>query len=238
MSTKPDWRTVNEPLMTHDRKRNDEPPTTEEILAYANGKLSPDDEERMRERLMNYPDLLRALAVPFPTEPAQPGDADYVSDEEWPEHWAALQKRMNGGRVVEFRRHAWTALAAVIAIVFAGLYWQAERKLGQPRIPAEEVVQLNVESRRGPGEIPAPVHIAGDSVILSVPVAEAHAKYRMVILDEDGTREKWRSDLLDAARIEVPKSFLAPGIYRIHVYGVDGARETMLVDTAVQIYPR
>ncbi|HEY0372206.1 MAG TPA: hypothetical protein VGD79_09410 [Thermoanaerobaculia bacterium] len=236
MSIKPDWRTVNELPMTHDRKRNDEPPTTEEILAYSRGKLSAEAEEQMRERLMDYPDILRALAVPFPNEPAQPGDPDYVSDEEWPQHWAALQKRMDRGRVVEFRRHAWTALAAIVAIVFVGLYWQAERKLGQPGV-VEEIV-LNTETRRGPGGPPQPIHVSGDSVLLRAPLAvQPNTEYRLAFFDESGTRELWSSDALRPEgdlRVLVRRQFLSPGLYQIRVY----ANEERLDEYIVQVYPR
>lgn len=242
MTTKPDWHTVNELPMTHDRKPNDEPPATEEILAYMHGELSPDAEEQMRERLMEYPDLLRALSVPFPNEPAAPGDADYVTDEEWPEHWAALQKRMDRGRVAEFRRPSWigTALAAIVAIVFAGLYWQAERKLGQPRVTGDEI-QLIDMARRGPGGTPQAIHFQGDFVLLSVRLAgEPRAAYRVAMVDDSDNREVWRSDAVQSQgdlhlHLQIPRRSLVSGnVYRIRVYG----DEELLGDYVVEFYAR
>ena len=240
MSTKPDWRTVNETLMTHDRKPNDEPPTTEEILAYVNGKLPADAEERMRERLLDYPELVRALATPFPSEPAQPGDPDYLSDAEWSDHWAAFEKRMGRGRVVEFRRNAISAIAAVVAIVFAGLYFAAESKMRRPGIAGEEV-QLSADLRRGPAD-PLPIHLQGDYVLLR-PILrdEAHDTYRLAIFDENDRREVWRSGALEAEGkllVVVPRAFLSPGTYHIRVYGLDGTREELVGNYAVQVYPR
>jgi hypothetical protein len=240
MSTKPDWRTVNEQLMTQKHEHDGEPPTTEEILAYSRGELSPDEEERMRERLVSHPEILRALAVPFPSEGAGPGEPDYLTDEEWPEHWAVLQKRMHRGRVVDFRRHAWTALAAVLALVFAGLYWQAERKAGRPRSVGEEV-ELRSELRRGPGGPPQTVVVEDDTVVLSASVTDRDDDaFRMAIFDADGTRELWRSERLhprsdQSVAIVVPRSFLSPGDYRISLYGVQGSREESLATYTVHI---
>ncbi|MFP5246849.1 MAG: hypothetical protein ACLGH0_09150, partial [Thermoanaerobaculia bacterium] len=120
MNTKSDWRAVHQQMMADDRRKLGEPPTVEELRAYQRGELSKGEEERIQELLVCYPELVRMLTEPFPTEGAEPGDPDYLSDEEYAKHWAVLQKKMqpNGGRVVSFRHYLPTALAASIAIVF------------------------------------------------------------------------------------------------------------------------
>lgn len=234
MITRSDWQTVNEQRMAADRERLGGPPPTEEILAYLRGELSAEDEERMRERLVCHPELMRALAVPFPKEGAEPGDPDYVSDEEWPAHWASLQKRMKGGRVADFRRHGWTALAAVVALVFAGLYWQAESKSRRPQVAGEEVTLLS-DVRRGPAGPPQPVVIDGDAVVLAAVVTapEEHDAYRIAIFDRNGSRRLWQSEAVRPrsdrrVAIRVPRAFLASGDYRIVLYGLEGSREESL----------
>src|SRR6185436_10982736 len=101
--------------------------------------------ERVRAWLVCNPDLARALMQPFPANDAEPGDPDFLSQEELAKHWASLQQRIqvpvttSAFRLLQFPSR-WTALAAALALVFAGLYWQAEsrarrldRELHEPR---------------------------------------------------------------------------------------------------------
>jgi hypothetical protein len=248
MNTKSDWQTVNEQLMAENRRRLGEPPTDDEILAYTRGELSVEEEERMREHLVCHPELLRALAVQFPAEGAAPGDPDSITDEEWPAHWAALQKRMVRGRVVDFRRHAWTALAAVVALAFAGLYWQAEWKARRPHVIAGEVTLLS-DARRGPAGPPQTLahwlDESGHSVVLTAVVSDPqeHDAYRVAILDANGSRALWRSERVQPrddqrVAIVVPRSFLLPGNYRIVLYGLEGSREETLAIYSVHVPDR
>lgn len=242
MISKTDWQTANERLMAEDRLRLGEPPTTEEMLAYTRGELSPDEEERMRERLVAHPDLLRALAVPFPGEGAEPGDPDYVSDDEWPAHWAALQRRMRPGRVVAFRRHGWTALAAALALVFAGLYWQAEWKSRRPQVVAwEEALQPDTP-RRGPMGPATTLAAEGDSLglVLDVHDRAEWDTYRVAIVEAGEPRALWSSGAVRAradqrVAIVVPRSFLGPGQYQIILYGIDESGEESLATYTVRV---
>src|SRR5688572_17069965 len=115
MNTKSDWDAVRQQLMADERRRVELPPTSEEMLAYTRGELSAEEEERMRERLVCYPELVRTLTEAFPDEDPRPGDAGYVSDEEMTRRWAEIQSRVRhnpptGGRVLQFTR-AFAALA-------------------------------------------------------------------------------------------------------------------------------
>src|SRR3954447_15685824 len=92
MTTKSEFSAANRDLVSENRATNGEPPTAEEVLAYTRGELTPEEEARIRERLIAYPDLVRTLTTPFP-EPAEPGHPDYLSDHEFARHWKALQKR-------------------------------------------------------------------------------------------------------------------------------------------------
>src|SRR5262245_53707110 len=117
-----------------------EPPTSEEMLAYVRGELSEAEEERFRDRLIGYPELVRTLTAPFPADGAKPGDDDYLSDQEYARHWTAMQQRMSHNNVVPIRHAAarvWQSVAAIAAalnVVFGALYWQAHVELGQPRV--------------------------------------------------------------------------------------------------------
>ena len=249
MITKSEWQAVNRQLMAEDRQRLGEPPTAEEILAYTRGELSPEDETRVRERLVCHPDLVRALAVPFPAEPAKPGDPDYLSEDEFAKHWEVLQKRMRPHRVVRFP-HAWTAIAAACAIVFGALFWQAEwrarrlaKELNEPRVAWEEYV-LPAEGQRGGGNATAVLPAEGDTVLLRAPVYNQphYAGYRLEIVDPSATppRVLWSSTGVrrsddDTFDILVPRAFLRPGRYQVVLYGVDRAREERLMSYTLRV---
>ena len=127
MITKSEWRSINESLNSEERARL-EPPAFDEVLQYMRGELPAEDEERMRERLVPFPELVRALTAQFPTEGAKPGDPDYVSDDEFAKQWAFLKHRAKRKSASQF----WPAIgsvAAALAIVFGGLFWRAQTQL-------------------------------------------------------------------------------------------------------------
>ena len=114
-----------------------EPPTAGEVMAYTRGELAPDEEARIRERLIAYPDLVRALTAPFP-EGAEPDHPDYLSDHEFARNWSALQKRRRRpDRGLQFWR-AFGAIAAALAVVFGALLWRAQTALKQPQAVWEQ----------------------------------------------------------------------------------------------------
>ncbi|HKR64212.1 MAG TPA: hypothetical protein VJZ00_10825 [Thermoanaerobaculia bacterium] len=172
---------------------DDEPPTVEEMLAYRRGELSEADEERVRALLVQYPELARAVANGFPEE----------------EH-----------RVVQFPWMA--AVAAAIAIVFAGLYWQARRDLDQPRITAQARVLLPDGSRGSAEATTLPAD--GDSFVLVTPIiSEQHfASYRIEIVDNNA-KVLWKRDAgppaEEAFTLVVPRAVLPAGDYQIVLYG-------------------
>jgi hypothetical protein len=68
MIMKSDLQAVLDELRTEDRRTRAEPPTAEEMLAYRAGELSGDEEARVRELLICWPELLRALMTPYPDD--------------------------------------------------------------------------------------------------------------------------------------------------------------------------
>jgi hypothetical protein len=244
MITKSDWQTVHRQLLADDRLKVGPPPTAEEMLAYTRGELSPEDQARVRERLISYPELLRTLTAEFPAEGAEPSDPDYLSDEEYAVHWASLQKRMPraaaGGRVLQFWR--WTAgVAAAIALILGGALWQAIHRIAQPRVVADQQV-LFPDGRRGGGEAVTPLTGHGDSALLVIPLSGPHdyQRYRLELIDAESRRTLWRSAILappenDTFAILVPRAFLHPGICRIAVYGISGATEERLATSSFRV---
>jgi len=225
-------------------KFNNEPPTAEEMLAYTRGELSSEEEARVQERLVAHPDLVRTLTEPFPTEGANPGDADYLSDAEFATHWALMQKRMRrempaaGGHVVQFWRYS-TAIAATVAVVLGTLLLQTSLKLAQPRAVWEQQV-LFPDGRRGASSETATLTAKGESVLLIMPLIgqRDYDRYRIEVVDAASERPIWRNDALrpedDAFAILVPRRFLKPGTYRVVIYGISGAGEERLATYSVR----
>ena len=235
MTTKSEFAAANRDLTATTCASLGEPPTAEEVLAYTRGELAPDDEARIRERLIAYPDLVRTLTTPFP-EGAEPGHPDYLSDHEFARHWKALQKRRHGANTrLRFWR-AFGAVAATVAVALGAMLWHAETELKKPQAVWQQQ-ELYSDSRRGGDGEPATLTGDGESYLL-VP-----------LLGADVTADRLRGEIVDAANpartvwsgapvrrttstgsfvILVPRDSLKPGTYRLVVYGITGERQEPL----------
>ena len=242
MTNESDWQAVQQEMKAEEQRKLGEPPTADEMLAYTRGELPAETAARVRAWLVCNPDLARALMQPFPADDAEPGDPDYLSPEELAKHWTSLQQRIHRpatasmGRLLQFPSR-WTALAAAVALVFAGLYWQAEskaqrldRELHEPR--ALESQLLLPDGRRG-ADLTPPLTANGEHIVLDLALFNAarFETYRVEMSDE--TRPPWRSAAIRAAdeetlSVDVSRKYLKPGKYRIVVYGLEGERETRL----------
>ena len=249
MITKSDWQAVNRQLMDQERTIVGDPPSPEELLAYTRGELSEDEEARIRERLVCYPELVRALTEPFPTEGAEPGDADYMSDAEFAQHWASLQKRLRRKRPVEENRvlQFWQwigAIAAATSILLGGMLWRVRSESLKPRVAWEQQI-LMPDGRRGAGDEGATLTAHGESFLLVTPliVRRDYDRYRIELRDVAANRTMWRTEALhpredDAFAILVPRRFLRPGKYQIAVYGVSGSGEEHVASYSLRVPAR
>jgi hypothetical protein len=243
MITKTDWRAAGQHLMSDERRRLGDPPTAEEMLAYTRGELSAEDEERVRERLVCHPDLVRTLTEPFPSVGAKKGEPDFMSDEEFARHWASLRTRLRRDEP----SHDWRfslvlhALAAIIIVVFGALLWQARVELSRPQVIGEELV-LYPDGRRGPSGEATTLTANGDSVLLVVPLTgqrEFH-RYRLELLDVASNRAVWTTTAPHPGErnsfvIVVPRRFLKPGTFRLVVYGLAGASEERVATYSLRV---
>ena len=244
MNTKSEWQAVHHQMMADDRRKLGDPPTADELIAYSRGELSPQQEERVRALLVAYPELARTLAEPFPMEGAEPGDPDYLSDEEFAAHRASLQKRMlrpPDGRLLRFWRVA-SAIAAAIALVFGGLLWRARSELVEPRLVGGTVVLR--DANRGEPEEPREVMTKTDSVVLVAGVGNntGFRHYRLVIVGA-GPEPVWRSEAMTRPEdgrfsVTVTRKLLRPGRYQLRILGVEGARETPLTSYPFRVPER
>jgi hypothetical protein len=233
MITKSEWRAVSRQVMADEGRKLGDPPTAEEMLAYSRGQLTPEEEARVRERLVCHPDLVRTLTVPFPTEGAEPGDPDFLPDEEFARHWASLRKRMkprterDAGRVLQFTR-VFAAIAATLAVVFGAMLWEANRRAKLPQVWEDQV--LYPDGARGPEAAPV-LTAQGESIVLLTPLHGAHYdRYRLELVDLDTNRVVWKKPAprvrdTDSFVIVIPRVFLSPGRYQVAVYGSGPERE-------------
>ncbi|HEV7486968.1 MAG TPA: hypothetical protein VGQ65_14915 [Thermoanaerobaculia bacterium] len=242
MTTKSELSNANRNLLEEDRG---EPPTAEEALAYMRGELTPDEEARVRQRLLAYPELVRTLTAPFP-EPAESDHPDHLSEHEFARHWSALQKRRRQPqRGLRFWR-AFGSVAAALAVVFGALLWRAQTELKKPQAVWEQQ-ELYSEGRRGVEGEPAKLSADGESYLL-VPMLGADVtadNLRAEISDvaANSSRTVWSSRLIHRTSsgsfvILVPRDSLSPGTYRLVIYGVTGERQESLNSFTFRVLAR
>jgi hypothetical protein len=257
MIRKSDWEALHEELAAEDRRTLGDPPTVEELEAYSRGELSSEEETRVRALLVAYPELARAFVAEFPEDDAAEGDEDYLSPDEVSRRLADFRKSVHStpaphrqaGRVLLFR-YVPTAVAAALALIFAGLYWQAQstaRRLSaellKPRALDEQ--QLTPDGRRGPSGATT-ITVDGDGALLVVPLFDAahFSNYRVALFDAEPRKLLWSStdvprDADDAFRIVVPRQRLEAGhTYQVVVSGLDGTREEELATYSMRVARR
>jgi hypothetical protein len=236
MITKSDLQAVLDEMRTEDRRTRREPPTVEEMLAYRRGELSGDEEARIRETLIRWPELLRALMTPYPED-------DAIEPEVLERQWSAMRHHIgagSGGRVLTFR-NALTAIAAALAITFGTLLWQARQELRSPRALPQQT--LMPDGQRGNGDPAITLTGSGDAYLLAPTLIgdQTFERYRFELVDSfTPPRTAWRSGDVQPTEdstfaVLVPRSFVAPGRYQLILYGVNGERREKLETYTVRV---
>jgi hypothetical protein len=234
MTSKSDWQDANRELIAEQRRQLGDPPTADELLAYSRGELSESEEEEVRDRLVAYPELARMYAAPFPEE------GDVVSENQQHDDWNALQRRLGHpalnaqrGRVLFFR-YAPVSVAAALALLFFGLFVQAERNARyhaaqstSPRILADPQ-ELDPDGDRS-ANTPTMLRKDGEVYLLKPRLINQvrYPHYAIELRDASDAR-LWQNnsaqpDEYDSFQIVVPHAFLLPGEkYKLKVFGMDG----------------
>ncbi|MBV8515976.1 MAG: hypothetical protein JO197_01110 [Acidobacteria bacterium] len=230
-----------------ERRRLLAPPTNEELFAFMRGELKPEEEARVRELLIAYPELVRAMTEPFPVDDARPGDPGYLSESDLDVQWRSLQTRIHGDAStsnLRFWRRTSFALAAALVVAFGGLVWQSTRARQAglaPRV-AIDGQQLLPDGERGAAQ-PVTLLARGDTFLLYTSLINppGFASYRLELVREDAPAHPiWSSPPLprpanDTFQVVVPAAFLAPGRYQMIVLGVSGARQERLATYSLHV---
>jgi hypothetical protein len=244
MTDKNEWKAAHDELLADARTRTGEPPAFDEVLALMNGQLPEQEAQRVRERLLAYPELMQIMVASAPEGTARPGDDDFIPDAEMSRRWAALQKRTVGKApvvrsVINWRRAA-LGLAAALVLAMGGLlaeassYARLKHELREPHVLGEEQL-LTPDRHRGGSDVATIAAADGEWYVLSVSLIDATANaFRLTIVDAGTGSMLWRSPPLrrresDTFTIQVPRALLrAGGKYQVIVYAGEGAAEERL----------
>jgi hypothetical protein len=243
MTNKSDWQEANRRAMAEQREKLGDPPTAEEMLAFSRGELSESEEERIRDLLAAYPELARMHGAPF-AEEGQPG----VSGEEIAAGLSEVQRRL--GKAVPLRapvrRYLPTTIAAALALLFFGLFVQAESRARNhargcqiPRVLGLQQ-ELYSDPTRGPAT-PTPLSKDGEAYLLRPHLINEvrYPHYSIELHDAKGVI--WTSHAAEPARddafqIVIPHDFLRTGgRYQLRIFGVDGETQRQLGSYDVEV---
>lgn len=231
MTNQSEWQEANRRLTAEQRETLGDPPTAEEMLAYSRGELSESEEERVRDLLIAYPELARMYGAPVPEE-VQPA----VSNERVTAGLDDLRQRLGTNvvpRRARMRHYLPTSIAAALALVFFGLYVQAESRArtharnGQVPFLLGAPQELEPDGNRGPAA-PTLLRRDGEAYLLKPRLINRvrYPHYSIELHDEKGpvwTSHSAEPDEDDAFQIVIPHNFLRPGrTYQLRVFGVDG----------------
>jgi hypothetical protein len=242
MITKLELQAIHSQILAERRDRLGPPPTNDELLAFMRGELPPREEARVRELLIAYPELARAVSEPFPDDDANPGEDGYLSEAELSAHWNSLQKSIHGDPVRRrVRVWQWTsaALAAALMVVFVGLVRERQAALA-PQVSLDAKL-LVPDGQRGPGDAFPAVSAEGDSfsVMASMVNPPAFPAYRIELADTDH-HVLWSSGALprpanDTFNVTIRRALVAPGNYRLLIFGVSGERQERLASYSLRV---
>src|SRR5947199_81487 len=126
MIRKNDWETVLVRLNAEEHEDLGLPPTTEEMLAFDEGRLSAEETERVRRLLVAYPELARALAQPVPEDDESLPAGEL--DRQWMEFQQALSRRSNDAFSIIVPRH-FLASPGTYQVVLYGVRGGGEERL-------------------------------------------------------------------------------------------------------------
>jgi len=227
MIRKEDWDAVYRDHIAAGQERV-QPPTFEQVEKLSRDELDDDEAERVRRSLSFYPDLLRILAEPFPTD-----------DVALSEHELAAARAKIRGAARRSAAPQWFAIAASVIVVIAlGGFW-IWRTSQHPRPLVTQVVYSERERGAHARGIPStpPLSLSNDADYLLKPVFDPphpYRDYRIELFDVSATpprriwvREHVTRETDGTYPIHLSTEDLQPGLYRLVLYGIGGPSENL-----------
>lgn len=241
------------------RRRLGTHPTPDELLAYQEGKLAAEDQERMQDHLALCRDCARVVLdlESFP-------DVEPVREEQRVTDWqvAAAWRRLAAQEGISpparsSPRRSWSmlfspgfayAMAASILMAALGLgSWVIQLRgqiddLSRPRVNVflSDLVPQSSELERGVGDrIRVPAWTERVLLLLNLADLRSFPEYLVEISGREG-RELWSNRELRRSpdgnfTLEVHRRFLPAGEYRIALYGLEGEARTPMATYAMEI---
>lgn len=222
-----------EELGAEARERLGAPPSPEQILAYHEGRLGPDERLAVEEGLAAFPDAARLLRdlVRFPDLEPAAGDAEPPDDEidaRWQEFRARRQPTAGARRTASSTPRAvwsWLRLAAV-AVLAAGLGYAVGSWSRAPEsrvnLASAALMPVGSDTARGGEAEEVRLAEAAEGLVLSLYYPQAPpAAYRLTVHRKDGDAVLERGGLAPPADdwflVDLPPQGLTPGRYRIEL---------------------
>ncbi|MBV9493529.1 MAG: hypothetical protein JOZ54_04740 [Acidobacteria bacterium] len=240
MISKEDWRLAYEQMLEEGRQKF-EPPTVEEVEKLFNGELEGEEAERVRDVLSYYPEIARAMTIPFPEED-DPGVSNVAEMEAG---LAEIRRRARPPRRRQFRVFAYAA-SIVVLIGMGGLvYQQSQRTPLTTKILLADGARGGSAGPRGSLMQP-PIDLYTETRYRLQPVfhpSHAYREYRLDLYDftAPAPRIAWSGRVQRAPDgsfpFELSTKGYAPGTYRLVLFGVDDAPAKIAV-YSIHMYER
>lgn len=237
MMGKSDWDAAAAEFVERERKRRGDL-TPEQLAAYERGELSEEEAARVQ-----------ALLVVYPEWTAEP-EHDPLSDAEMARDWESVKARLVGETVDAPRRTtAFPSLlavaAALLAVSFVALLQsrstiaRLSKERSEPRVHGQRHELLPLGDRGGGSGQRAYPLTGSEENFLLVPTLVNHPRFpdyrlEIVALDSEPPKTIWKAAGLmrdpdrETFEISVPRTFLAPGVYRLDLYGLDRGKSALL----------
>ena len=245
MISKEEWREAFGDRLSAGRKQQP-PPTVEEVEDLLSGKLSGEEAERVRYQLSHYPEMIRVMTAAVPDHAD-----DTLTDAQVAAGMAKVRQRVEPVILQPpHRRRQWVrrlAIAAslVLIVALAGVAyrrWQSE-----PRVFVNKVLYADGErggTTRG-SNLQPPIELNTETDYRLKPVfrpPRAYREYRLELseLVTSPPRVIWSRDDVErqtdgSYAVELSTRGLQPGRYKLVLYGIDD-EPSQLATYSIRLY--
>ena len=210
-------------------------PSQEELIAYHQRNLAPEEDDRVRDHLVACSECRGALLCFDDLLRPSPAAEPPFSEIELAAAWRRFRERLRP-RVPWWLRAAAAVLlvgAAALSYWSIGLYHElAELSRPQLNTPILDLLPQDTVylGRSASAEIALPANVRFFTVVLNSSVRRSHGDYAVEISRADGRRiyagQGLERNAFGSFTLTLARRTMKPGEYRIHLFGLtDGKRE-------------